>query len=262
MVLLCPQHTQEKEESAQNFDHHYGEKFLPPRLRLFLKRGPVMNAPRERLDTAVINIELTLGSIIQGVALYFLVENARSSLSLRNWGAAIYVVAGLCVIFIFWSRSVIHTLTLIRWPLEFGHNFFYIACALVEAVLFTRIDRPEAWFRLSAIYAGLVWFLFIYDIRLINARKRDAITEEERAVIRLARADQFRNIFFLIPLLVVFNAGCFALLRSRPEYFVQQGNHVWLALAQLGLFAIYLVYVTRFFARIAPLVARSRGATD
>ena len=86
-----------------------------------------MNPPsegRRELDSVVINIELTLVSIIQGVALFFLTDNARALLSIQRAGAFLYVAAGLCVIFIFWSRSIIHTLTLIRWPLEFGHNFF------------------------------------------------------------------------------------------------------------------------------------------
>src|SRR5437879_2037428 len=83
-----------------------------------------MNLSRRDLDSNVVNIELTLASIIQGVALYFLTENARTALSLSNWPALLYLSAGLCVIFIFWSRSIIHTLTLIKWPLEFGHNFF------------------------------------------------------------------------------------------------------------------------------------------
>ncbi|PYJ19955.1 MAG: hypothetical protein DME92_10960, partial [Verrucomicrobia bacterium] len=124
-----------------------------------------MNPPsegRRELDSVVINVELTLVSIIQGVALFFLTDNARALISTRQWGTFPYVAAGLCVIFIFWSRSVIHTFTLIKWPLEFGHNFFYIACALGEAILFSRLDSPLAWFQLSAAYAGIVWLLFIY----------------------------------------------------------------------------------------------------
>ena len=130
-----------------------------------------MNSPddaRRELDSMVINIELTLVSIIQGVALFFLTDSARALLSMQHADAFVYIAAGLCVIFIFWSRSVIHTLTLIRWPLEFGHNFFYIACALGEAVLFSRLDNPLAWFRLSAAYSAVVWLLFIYDMRLIR----------------------------------------------------------------------------------------------
>ena len=122
-----------------------------------------MNPPdegRRELDSIVINIELTLVSIIQGVALFFLTDNARTLISLRDSGAFLYIVAGLCVIFIFWSRSVIHTLALIRWPLEFGHNFFYIACALGEAILATdrvaHIGEPSRLdnVRTSAVLAA------------------------------------------------------------------------------------------------------------
>src|SRR5256714_5100243 len=139
-----------------------------------------MNRSRRELDSTVINIELTLVSIIQGVALFFLTDNARAVMSSRHWENLLYVAAGLCVIFIFWSRSIIHTLTLIRWPLEFGHNFFYIACALGEAILFSRLDNPLAWFQLSTTYAGIVWLLFIYDMRLIRARIAESRADSER----------------------------------------------------------------------------------
>src|SRR5690348_16048394 len=110
-----------------------------------------MSLSRRELDANIVHIELTLASIIQGVALYFLTDNARIPLSLNNWPSLLYLSAGLCIICIFWSRSIIHTLTLIKWPLEFGHNFLYIACALGEALLFTRLERPLAWFRLSKL---------------------------------------------------------------------------------------------------------------
>src|SRR5438552_17332497 len=133
----------------------------------------LMNLPgeaRRELDSVVTNIELTLVSIIQGVALFFLTDNARALLSMQHADAFAYIAAGLCVIFIFWSRSVIHTLTLIRWPLEVGHNFFYIACVLGESLLLTLLSNPRAWLAIGMLYAVIVWLLFIYDLRLIRAR--------------------------------------------------------------------------------------------
>ena len=217
-----------------------------------------MSQSRAELDTTVVNIELTLASIIQGVALYFLTENARTMLSEQNWPAGIYAVAGLFVIFVFWSRSVIHTLTLIKWPLEFGHNFFYIACALGEAMLFACLGRPLAWFCLSTIYAGVVWLLFVYDMRLIRARLNESHSAAERRLYAHARSDQFLNIFALVPLLFIFNLACTVAIYRVPDFFINRGGHVWLISAQLISFIIYLVYVTRFFARIAPLVLQSK----
>jgi hypothetical protein len=219
-----------------------------------------MNRSRQELDSTVVNIELTLASIIQGVALFFLADNARAVLSARNWDAFPYVAAGLCVIFIFWSRSIIHTLTLIKWPLEFGHNFFYIACALGEAILFSRLDRPLGWFRLSTAYAGVVWLLFVYDMRLIRARMAESRNDADRALYARARADQLLNIWALVPLLFLLNLGCAFAISSRPDFFIARAGHLWLISAQLVSFVGYLFYVARFFRIIAPLVLRSRQA--
>jgi hypothetical protein len=206
----------------------------------------------------VINIELTLVSIIQGVALFFLTDNARAILPKEHVSAFLYVAAGLCVIFIFWSRSVIHTLTLIRWPLEFGHNFFYIACALGEAILFTRVDDPLAWFQLSAAYAGIVWLLFIYDMRLIHARIVESHDDSEHALYARARSDQLLNIRLLVPALIILNLVSAFAIWSRPDLFIARACHIWLISAQLLSFIFYLFYTSRYFSAIAPLLLRNR----
>ena len=206
----------------------------------------------------VINIELTLVSIIQGVALFFLTDNARAILPKEHVSAFLYVAAGLCVIFIFWSRSVIHTLTLIRWPLEFGHNFFYIACALGEAILFTRLDDPLAWFQISAAFAGIVWLLSIYDMRLIHARIVESHDDSEHALYARARSDQLLNIRLLVPALIILNlVSAFAIWR-RPDLFIARAHHIWLISAQLLSFIGYLFYTSRYFSGIAPLLLRNR----
>jgi hypothetical protein len=222
-----------------------------------------MNLPddgRRDLDSVVMNIELTLVSIIQGVALFFLTDNARALLSMQHAEALIYIAAGLCVIFIFWSRSVIHTLTLIRWPLEFGHNLFYIGCALGEAILFSHLDNPLAWFQLSAAYAGIVWLLFIYDMRLIRARVVDSHNDSERALYGRARSDQLLNICVLIPLLFLFNIACAVAIFRWRDLFITRSGHLWLISAQIILFVGYLTYTGRYFSAIAPLVLRTRRA--
>ena len=219
-----------------------------------------MNLSRRELDANIINIELTLTSIIQGVALAVLTENARSALSLNNWPALLYMAAGLCIIFIFWSRSIIHTLTLIKWPLEFGHNFFYIVCVFGEAIIFTRLKQPLAWFRLSTVYAAFVWLLFAYDLRLIRARLQEATTEAERSLYQRTWDDQMLNIRLLMPCLFFFNLACTFAISHWSDYFLERAGHVWLIAAQLLSFLIYLIYVTRFYQQIAPLILRSHEA--
>src|SRR6201997_929808 len=220
-----------------------------------------MNLPdeaRRELDSVVVNIELTLVSIIQGVALFFLTDNARGLLLKEHADAFLYIAAGLCVIFIFWSRSVIHTLTLIRWPLEFGHNFFYIACALGEAILFSHLDNPLAWFQLSAVFAGIVWLLFIYDMRLIHARIVESRDDSERGLYARARSDQLLNIRVLVPLLIALNlVSAFVILRW-PDLLITGARHIWLISAQLLCFIGYLFYTSRYFSAIAPLLLQNR----
>ena len=215
---------------------------------------------RRELDTLVINVELTLASIIQGVALFFLTDNARAVFTTRHWASFLYVAGGLCVIFIFWSRSIIHTLTLIRWPMEFGHNFFYIGCALGEAILFSRLDDPLAWFQLSTTYAAVVWLLFVYDMRLIHARVAEANNDADRALYARAEADQLLNIRVLVPLLFFVSLACALAVWIWPDLFITRGGHLWLISAQLVSFIVYLAYIGRHFSRIAQLLLQSRQA--
>jgi hypothetical protein len=213
---------------------------------------------RRELDSTVVNVELTLASIIQGVALFFLTDNARASMAVRHWENFLYVAAGLCVIFIFWSRSIIHTLALIKWPLEFGHNFFYIGCALGEAILFSRLDSPLAWFQLSAAYAGVVWLLFVYDMRLIRARVAESNNVADRTLYARAKADQLLNIWVLVPLLFLLNLGCAFSIWNWPDLFIARAGHICLISIQLAAFIGYLIYIGHYFKAIAPLLLRSR----
>jgi hypothetical protein len=213
---------------------------------------------RKELDSMVVEIELTLCSIIQGVALYFLVENARVVVSMGQVSAWPYVATGLIIILLFWSRSLIHTLTLIRWPLEFVHNFFYVACTLVEALAFTHLTDPFAWFVLTAVYAVVVWMLFVYDMRMVALRGRDSAGPVGTRLYSLVGADQILNIRLLIPLIFAFNVGCAVAIHLRPEFFLARGGHYFLIGAQgIGLIG-YLVYVIRTYIRFQPLITQTR----
>jgi hypothetical protein len=206
------------------------------------------------LDSMVVNIELTLSSIVQGVALTFLVENTRSSLSIHDAATWLYALAGLSIIFIFWSRSILHTLTLIRWPIEFGHNFLYIACTLAECLLFTCLRNPLTWFETSTLYGLAVWLLFAYDMRMTRPREADLPSEASRRLAQSIERDSKLNVRLLMPALVAFNGLCAACVQLWPRWFLARHGHVWLIAAQFLGLAIYLCYVIRFSSRLAPIV--------
>lgn len=214
---------------------------------------------RTGLDAVTVEIELTLISIIQGVALTFLVENARSLISFHAFVGWLYIAAGLLIILIFWSRAVLHTLTLIRWPLEYVHNFLYIICTLGEAILFTRLENPRAWFGLSAIYAVVVWVVFVVDLRMINARCGDAGGEAGARLCAEVKCDQWRNIIFLVPALFLLNVACAAAIYAHPGFFIDRRGHGLLIGASVCALLIYLIYSVRLYNRLAPLIIAMRA---
>jgi len=216
------------------------------------------SAARSELDSMIVEIELTLVSIIQGVALTILIENAHAVIAERQLFFWLYVVAGLFVIFVFWSRAVLHIITVIRWPLEFGHNFLYIACALVEAILFAQLGKPASWFGFGAAFIAIGWTLFVYDLRLIYARMRDSAGEASDRLYARVRRDQWLNIALLLPAVFLLNFLSAVLIRTWPEVFLARNAHVWLIAAQVLGFAGYLVYVVRFYVSLAPLIVQAR----
>ena len=207
----------------------------------------------------IVGIELTLISIIQGVALTFLIESAKDLISTRAIFFWPYIVAGLLVIFVFWSRSVLHIITVIRWPLEFGHNFLYIACALIEALLFTRINNPRAWFAFATLFGAIGWMLFVYDLRLIRARRQDSAGVASNRLITVVMRDQWQNISVLLPAVLLSNLGCYLCIRFWPETFVDRRWHVLLITAQVAGFGAYLFYIVRYFKAITPLIVEARA---
>ncbi|MEP6937370.1 MAG: hypothetical protein ABI871_04800 [Chthoniobacterales bacterium] len=216
------------------------------------------SANRTELDAMVVNIELTLSSIVQGVALYFLADNARSVLAENQRTAWPYVLAGLLIILLFWSRSIIHVLTVIRWPLEFGHNFFYVACVLVEALAFTRLKTPFAWFVLIAIFSALVWGLVVYDQRIIRTRADDSAGPAGCRLYALVSGDQRLNIWLVVPAIFAFNVACAYGIKAHPAFFLQREGHLILILCETAGLAVYLAYVVRCFARLTPLIRETR----
>ena len=218
-----------------------------------------LSESRSELDAMIADIELTLVSIIQGVALTVLIEASREPIGKLNWMMWPYIISGLVIIFVFWSRVVLHILTVIRWPLEFGHNFLYITCALVEAFAFAQLGNPVRWFAFIAAFLAVGWLLFAYDLRLIRMRVRDRTGDVSNRLYALVTRDQWLNLGFLLPVFFLVNVACAVAVHLRSEFFLAQNRHIWLIALQLIAFAGYLSYVLIFYAKLAPLIAQARA---
>ena len=204
---------------------------------------------RLQLDNTVVGIELTLISIIQGLALGALAASSVQPLVSFQWQVWPYVAAGLLVILIFWSRSLVHTLSFIGWPLEFGHTFLYFGATLVEAVALSQVSNPENWFALNALYAAVVWGLYAYDLRLVRQRVDDFDSPPERALLADILHDQRINIGFMMPAAAAFQAGAWWLLHEFPQVMLAQRWHLLLIVITLLLSANYLYGGVRLLRR-------------
>lgn len=216
------------------------------------------SATQAELDDLVVTIELTLISIIQAVALTFLVDHSRDVLVNLQLAFLPYIVTGLLIILLFWSRSLIHTMTVIRWPLELGHNFMYFACTLVEAVTFTQLTNALNWYALNTLFGIMIWVLFALDLRMIRRRISDSAGPIGSRLYGIVEREQFLNIKFFMPATVVFNLLAVIAVRLWPVFLVGEGGHVIIALLQLAAALGYLIYVMRFFTNIAPMVIKIR----
>lgn len=221
---------------------------------------PERPPPRQahELDGVVANIELTVISIVQGMALSFLVEGGRALFVEGHLSALPYVVSGLFVAFSMWGRAVLHAFTVIRWPLELGHNFIYFVAALCEAALFSQAGHPARWYPIGLVMVLLFWGMFLYERRMYDLRRGDGTGPEGAALLDVLAAEHEFNIRRLMPALLVVWGGFTALVAALPTVFIARGWHVALAVLQtVGLFG-YLRHVLRFYASVTGRIAAAR----
>jgi hypothetical protein len=216
---------------------------------------------REDLDDLVSNMELTLISIIQGVALYFLTDSSRAPLLAGQLSFLPYIIVGLLIVLLFWSRSIIHTFTLIRWPLEFGHNFGYIACTLVEAIWFTQLNNVHNWYLIGVLYAAMIWLLFAFDMRMVRDRLAESTIPVARQLFGRVEREQLLHVRFGLPAVTAFYIVAAFLDLTNPTWFIEQNGHMLFAFMQLAAALAYLAYVLWFFKSIAPLIRKYRQET-
>jgi hypothetical protein len=212
----------------------------------------------KELDSLVMTVELTLVSIVQGVALSVLVPPSIAVVTELNLRFFPYVFSGLVVILLFWSRSLLHTFTVIRWPLEVGHNFLYVASTLIECVVFSQLASPQRWFALTAAYGVSIWLLFALDLRMIRRRLAEYNLPGAKCLLRAVEREQLINVRLLMPAAVVFNVAAAFFIRRSPRLFVERDLHVALGVAQSLCAAAYLLYSVRFYKQLLPLIVAAQ----
>jgi len=113
------------------------------------------------------------------------------------------------------------------------------------------------WYVFNAVFAILVWWLFVVDLRLIRQRQEEARGSGERELYALILKDQRMNIFLLVPGIILFNFAATTTIYHWPELLIQKNGHIAFAIAQTISSFGYLAYVLRFFSTLAPKILRA-----
>lgn len=172
-----------------------------------------------------------------------------------------YIATGLLMIVLFWSRAILHVVTVVRWPLELRHNFLYVAGTFVKALMFASIADPVEWNSLGTFYGVVIWILFRSDVALVRNAAVHSTSSAGRELFAAIERDQFVNIRLVVPGIVATFGAASLVARLAPGWFLASG-HVLFAVAQLACSTVYLVSVMRFWSRLAPLISASHEAEE
>ncbi|HEU5100140.1 MAG TPA: hypothetical protein VFU22_14025, partial [Roseiflexaceae bacterium] len=117
--------------------------------------GELPQAPSPELESLATSVELTLASVLQGIALAILVPKIVELITSGALAKLPYIPASLLLLFMVWVTFISHAISFITWPFDPLHNLLYFLIVTCEAVLLFFLDRPPQWF-LSLLGLGMV----------------------------------------------------------------------------------------------------------
>ena len=217
------------------------------------------NSWKVELDHIVLDIELVTISIIQGVALTFLIENSAKLIENHAIYNFLYVASGFAIILIFWSEAIIHALSFIDWPLDLGHNFLYFLTSFIEVIAFTQVMNPENWFLVLVLFFIVGGLLYFYDLFLIKRHKESfSRTSRGRELFEHIKKRQIWELRILIPLGTIYNICAFVLISFLPHVFLDNHWHVLLGAMQAFFSVLLLFNSSALFRKRILLISEFR----
>ena len=176
----------------------------------------VYNAAMTKLDEIAINIELVLISLIEGFALTNLAERAVPILDGPDAFLYLpYILSGLLIILVFWSQSILHAVSFIRWPLNMWHMFLYFVAAFVQVVAYSNLENLTMWFFWWVIFTVIGLCMYLLDYRII----RSVRSRFDAAYIESVERRHTYEIRVLVPAALIFNMAAFAIVFFVPSLF-------------------------------------------
>jgi hypothetical protein len=217
---------------------------------------PPVHAELESLATSV---ELTLVSILQGIALSILIPKIVGLISEGQLAKLPYIPASLLLIFMVWVAFITHALSWITWPFDLGHNLLYFLVVTSEAVLLTFLDQPGPWFLALAGFGLIMGLSYWYNLRDLRRYARRYTTPGAQALYAHIATDQRASLRFMAGYIALGLFG-FIALRLRPEFGLPQDlGWVVSGLIAMILPAIHVVWQFRLMAQRSRLIEYAKG---
>lgn len=192
-------------------------------MRKFVKRS------QSELDQITLNIEFLVINIVQGFAIVALAESAVPIFTNLQYIYFPYIVSGFLITCIFWSESLMHAVSFIRWPIDFIHSFLYFLAGILEVMIFMQLGNPLRWFLFSTIFFIVAFLIYLYDFRLI---KLYHLKINHQLLTLIMKRQRFELLSFILPGLA-FNSMGLLVIYFFPTLFIKNNYHVFLIFLQL-----------------------------
>ena len=206
--------------------------------------------PRRHLDQLVLDVEFVLLAVVQGVALTALGIEAVPVLKEPTPTALVMLATGFLFVLAFWAGALIHSVSIVRWPMDLPHYFFYFAIGLLEMITFAQTHHPVRWFAASLAFYLVGGALYAYDLAMIRHRRSafDGSDAGRRLYQHVLRRQQL-EMFVIMPAGLIFNLVAWRMVHANEHL------SLGFSIAQFTFTAIFLVTLVRSFSERVRLIS-------
>jgi hypothetical protein len=216
-------------------------------------------APNPELESLATSVELTLASVLQGIALAMLVPKIVELITSGAVAKLPYIPASLLLLFMVWVMFIGHAMSYITWPFDPLHNLLYFLIVSSEAVLLFFLDQPVQWFLSLIGFALLVGFSCWYNQGLLRRNATRYVSATARRLFAHILDEQRAGLQFMAGYFLIGLAG-FAGLRLRPELGLpQELGWVVTGFGAMVLPLVHVVWQARMMAQRARLIEQVKA---
>jgi hypothetical protein len=217
------------------------------------------STPDPELESLATGVELTLASVMQGIALAILVPKIVELITGGELAKLPYIPASLLLMFMVWVMFINHAISFITWPFDPLHNLLYFLIASSEAVLLFFLDQPGPWF-LSLVGMGLLLgFSSWYNQSLLGRNAPRYTTVAARKLYAHILDEQRISLSYMAGYCLVGLAG-FGALQLRPDLgLAQELGWVVTGIGAMVLPLIHVLWQARMMGQRARLIEQVKA---